>query len=94
MTTAIETDLAEEVKEDVVPACEHIEAYISEHDFKLTRFGERCKSPAEWTVMVHSLRSHLRHVAFICERHRQEMASAICPNPVCQAPRLSDVRPI
>jgi hypothetical protein len=93
---ATETDsgLLLELKDEVVPVCEYVEAFISEHDFRLTRFGNRCDSPAEWSGWVHSLRSHERHIALMCDRHMREMKAAICPNPVCLAPRLTDEHPI
>jgi hypothetical protein len=89
-STATETDVFEQIKDDITPVCEYIEVFISNHDFKPTAFGKRCQSAAEWSGMIHSIRSHERRLSFMCDVHMNEFLHAVCPNPVCCAPRMTN----
>lgn len=96
MGNAVSTDTAvfQAIAMDAAPICDIVEMFISNHDFRKVRGGEECQEVAEYVALFHQADSHTRVWAKLCRDHMKRWAVGVCPNPVCQAPRLLDVRPL
>lgn len=92
--TDTDTEILDKVKEDVPLVCDHYIVQIRKHDFTAAGGSEQCEAPAKWVGMVHSLITHDRSPAFLCDEHKDIFLNGLCPNPVCQAPRLTEVHPL
>lgn len=92
--SATETDIRDQVEQDVPLICDHFIVQISHHDFKASGGDNECQAPAKWIGLVHSVVDHDRRPALLCDEHKDCFMGAHCPNPVCQAPRITDIQPI
>lgn len=96
MSTATRTDteVLEQINNQEPIPCQIQNAFYSTTTWKFLRAGDRCPNPAEYTTMLHSLSDHEDTHTDMCGDCYRHFIGRKCPDPKCQAPRLTSSRPI